>query len=634
MKRLPREAHVDRVVEILGRSPLFEGLTDANLRKLAQFPAVVQWEPGEVLLKEGEIADTFLILLAGNATVDVVPKPGAPPVQVARLQGGDLVGEMALLLDQPRTATVSAESAVVAVEFQAAVFFKLFQQIPAFGPAVCRFLAKRVAAVSHKVPVPDATDAKGPEAAAAEMLPLPFIQRHLVLPLKLEGDVLTLGVVLDPDAHLVDAVRRQVPGMRVRPVRIPRTMVDEYLKAHAGDGGPRAAAQAAPAAGAAPGVPLDLDRTLRRMVAEGASDLHLSAGTRPRWRIDGDVRELAEAAPLAEDDVNRMFQKILTPEQAEELSRKGELDFAYSLAGAGRFRVNVYRQVRGTSAAMRLIPEKVPPLEGLGLPPVLANLADLHNGLVLVTGATGSGKSTTLAAIVDRIRRTRRCHILTLEDPVEFVHAPDLALVSQREVRTHTRSFADALRAALREDPDVVLVGEMRDLETTALAIETANTGHLVLATLHTRTAIGTIERIVGQFPADQQAQIRTTLADVLKAVVCQVLAPRRGGGRVAAAEVLVSSPAVANLIREGKAHQIQTMMSTGQAQGNVLLNQSLERLVAGNVIDPVEAIRLSADRAEMARRLGVVDAPAGVDAAGARVSPASGEAGRAPSRR
>lgn len=615
MKRLPTEAHADRIVEILGRSPLFEGLTEANLRKLAQFPTILQWEPGEILLKEGEQADTFLVLLAGNATVEVVPRPGAPSVQVARLQGGDLVGEMALLLEQPRTATVIAESSVVAVAFQASVFFKLFQQIPAFGPAVCRFLAKRVAAVSHKVPVPEAEDAQGPERAAAEMLPLPFIQRHLVLPLKLEGDVLTLGVVLDPDAHMVEAVRRQVPGMRIRPVRIPRSMVEEHLRTHVADAPAAATATATPKR-AQPGAPLDLDRTLRRMVAEGASDLHLSGGTVPRWRIDGEVREL-EAAPLAPDDVDRMFKPILSAQQAAELEKKGELDFAHSLTGVGRFRVNVYRQVRGTSAAMRLIPEKVPPLEGLGLPAVIETLADLNNGLVLVTGATGSGKSTTLAAIVDRIRRTRRCHILTLEDPVEFVHEPAQALVSQREVRTHTQTFADALRAALREDPDVVLVGEMRDLETTSLALETANTGHLVLATLHTRTAIGTIERVVGQFPADQQAQIRTTLADVLKAVVCQVLVPRRGGGRAAAAEVLIANAAVANLIREGKPHQIPTLMSTGQGQGNVLLNTSLERLVAENVIDPRDAIRLSSDRVEMARRLGTVEGPARTDVAG-----------------
>ncbi len=275
-----------------------------------------------------------------------------------------------------------------------------------------------------------------------------------------------------------------------------------------------------------------------------------------------------------------------------------------------RFRVNLFRDSGGIGAVLRRIPMAIIGLEQLGMPQAVADFCSLPKGLVLVTGPTGSGKSTTLAAMVDLINSSRQEHIVTLEDPVEFVHPSKKGFVNQREVGLHTDSFARALRAALREDPDIVLVGEMRDLETVSLALETANTGHLVLATLHTSTAISTIDRIVGLFPADEQNRIRTTLADVLKGVVSQNLLKRKGGGRVAAVEILVVKSAVSNLIREAKTHMIASAMQTGKAAGNQLLNDSLVKLVTGGKVEYEEALSKAVDKADLARRLNRPPAP------------------------
>jgi pilus retraction protein PilT len=270
-----------------------------------------------------------------------------------------------------------------------------------------------------------------------------------------------------------------------------------------------------------------------------------------------------------------------------------------------RFRVNVFVDKGGVSAVMRQIPAKILTFEQLNLPPVVARLCDNPKGLVLVTGPTGSGKSTTLAAMIDYINKTRAQHIITLEDPIEFVHKSEMCLVNQREVYAHTRSFARALKAALREDPDIVLVGEMRDLETIQLALETANTGHLVFGTLHTSTAISTVDRIIDVFPPAQQSQVRAVLADTLKGVVAQALCKKVGGGRVAALETLVLSYAVANLIREGKTHQIASAMTTSKAQGNTLLNESLAQLVNEGRVEYAEALSKALDKADFARRCG-----------------------------
>jgi twitching motility protein PilT len=299
-----------------------------------------------------------------------------------------------------------------------------------------------------------------------------------------------------------------------------------------------------------------------------------------------------------------MLEKAIPPGRRDEFLTTSDSDFAHEIAGISRFRVNLFRDRGGNGAVLRRIPTAIVALEQLGMPPIVASFCTVPKGLVLVTGPTGSGKSTTLAAMVDKINASRRSHVLTLEDPVEFVHESKSSFVNQREVGSHTTSFSRALRAALREDPDVVLVGEMRDLETVSMALEIANTGHLVLATLHTSTAISTIDRIVSMFPADQQNRVQATLADVLRGVVSQNLLRRKGGGRVAAVEVLVNNHAVANLIREAKTQMLTSAMQTGKTAGNQLLNESLARLVTEGKVEYEEAQSKAVDKTDLARRL------------------------------
>jgi twitching motility protein PilT len=323
---------------------------------------------------------------------------------------------------------------------------------------------------------------------------------------------------------------------------------------------------------------------LREAATRHASDLHLSSGQPPLLRVHGDLTRL-EQPPLAPQAVTELVNSIMSDEQRRRFEAEHEVDFSCELPGEGRFRVNVFVHSRGPGAVLRTIPTEIPSLESLEMPPILKELCTRERGLVLVTGPTGSGKSTTLAAMVDLVNATWDAHILTVEDPIEFVHPPKRCLVNQREVGPHTGSFANALRSALREDPDVILIGEMRDLETISLALTAAETGHLVFGTLHTSSAPKTIDRIIDVFPAGQQAQIRTMLAESLEAVVAQSLLKRKGGGRVAACEVLIGNPAVRNLIREGKLHQIPSMMQTGQRLGMQTLDMAVADLVKRGLV-------------------------------------------------
>jgi twitching motility protein PilT len=338
----------------------------------------------------------------------------------------------------------------------------------------------------------------------------------------------------------------------------------------------------------------------RLLVERGASDLHLRSGSPPLLRTEGHLEALP-GAPLAGDEIELLLRTLMTPADFATWKQRGDIDFAHEIPGLSRFRCNAARDRHGPLAVLRTIPPTIRTADEIGLSPEVQALCQLTKGLVLVTGTTGSGKSTTLAALIDLVNRTRPDHIITIEDPIEFVHANRKALVTQRQVGVHTRSFKTALRAALREDPDVILVGEMRDLETISIALETAETGHLVFGSVHTTTAASTVDRIIDQFPVDRQSQIRVMLADSLRAVIAQTLCRRIGGGRIAAFEVLLSTPAVANLIREGKTFQIPSVMQTGRRLGMFTLNDSLLDLVTRGVVEPREAYLRATDRAGLA---------------------------------
>jgi len=338
---------------------------------------------------------------------------------------------------------------------------------------------------------------------------------------------------------------------------------------------------------------------LEAMLARRASDLHMSSETVPHLRIDGDMVPITEYGAIPPARLKEMVFSIAPEKNRLQWEKKHDTDFAYETPAA-RFRVNVFADRKGIGAVMRQIPNTIRSAEEMGLSKQILDLCFLSKGLVLVTGPTGSGKSTTLASMVDYINRHREDHIITIEDPIEFVHPNKKCLVNQREIGVHTDSFKDALRAALREDPDVVLVGEMRDLETIAIAIETAETGHLVFGTLHTNTAASTVDRIIDQFPADRQEQIRMMLSESLKGVIAQTLCKKIGGGRVAAQEVLLCTNSVSNLIREGKTFQIPSVMQTGRGHGMMMLNDALFELVKKRLVAPTEALNKSVARSEM----------------------------------
>ena len=339
-----------------------------------------------------------------------------------------------------------------------------------------------------------------------------------------------------------------------------------------------------------------IDQLLRAMVKAGASDLHLTSNEIPRLRLDGSIKSLGRQS-LDVATMSKLLAEIAPADNWAEFQETHDTDFAYEIEGVARFRANYFRDLDGPGAVFRQIPSKILSAADLGLPDAILKMCTLHKGLVLVTGPTGSGKSTTLAAMVDHINCTRDDHIITVEDPVEFVHPNKLCLINQREIRTHTASFKSALRAALREDPDIILVGELRDLETVEIALEMAETGHLVFGTLHTTTAAKTIDRIIDQFPAGQQDQVRTMLSTSLKAVVSQTLLKKKGGGRVAALEILLITSAVSNYIREGKTHQIPMAMQTGGKLGMQELNAALIDRVRSGEVEPSEALNKAADR-------------------------------------
>jgi twitching motility protein PilT len=346
-----------------------------------------------------------------------------------------------------------------------------------------------------------------------------------------------------------------------------------------------------------------IDRFLKLMNDRGASDLHLSVGRPPIFRLSGRMEPIRYRV-LDDRDFEALVKPISPPHLWDAYQRDGDVDYAYEVPGLARFRVNVFRQHRGMGAVFRIIPTKLMTVEQLGLPPSVRKLTTLDGGLVLVTGPTGSGKSTTLSAIIHEMNERRPMHFVTIEDPIEFVHQNRTSLVSQREIGPHSKSFSAALRAAVREDPDVILVGEMRDLETIEMALKAAETGTLVFGTLHTNSASKTIDRIINVFPTEQQEGVRGILSGVIKGVLSQQLLRRKQGGRVAALEIMFGTTALTSLIREGKTHQIPGLIAQGKAQGMISMDESLRSLVEREVIEPHSALEKALDKDEMRKWL------------------------------
>ncbi|HSR14768.1 MAG TPA: type IV pilus twitching motility protein PilT [Gemmatimonadales bacterium] len=350
----------------------------------------------------------------------------------------------------------------------------------------------------------------------------------------------------------------------------------------------------------------NLRTLLEEMIEKNASDLHLTAGERPKLRIDGDIVNAGAEEILSPKDTLSLAYSVLTENQKKRFELEDELDFSFGVQNLARFRGNVFKQRGCVAMVLRMIPFSVLTFDDLGLPAVMGNLADRPRGLILVTGPTGSGKSTTLAAVIDRINKTRKAHIITVEDPIEFIHSHQNCIVNQREVGTDTKSFASALKYALREDPDVILVGEMRDLETIAAALTIAETGHLVLATLHTNSAAESINRIIDVFPSNQQSQVRAQLAFVLEGVITQTLLQKASGrGRVMCAEIMVATPAIRALIRDDKIHQIYSALQSGKKYGMQTMTDGLYQLYVQRLVSKEECLRVAPDKNEFLRMIG-----------------------------
>lgn len=383
----------------------------------------------------------------------------------------------------------------------------------------------------------------------------------------------------------------------------------------------------APAGSPAPApLGVNLRALLEEMIERGASDLHITAGARPMMRIDGDITSSRSEIVMQPKDTLQLAYSVLTENQKKRFEMEDELDFSFGIQNLARFRGNCFKQRGCVSIVLRQIPFGVKTFADLNLPPIIAKLAEKPRGLVLVTGPTGSGKSTTLAAMIDKINRERKGHILTVEDPIEFIHKHQGCIVNQREVGSDTKSFGSALKYALREDPDVVLVGEMRDYETIHAGLTIAETGHLAFATLHTNSAAEAINRIIDVFPSHQQSQVRAQLSFVLEGVITQTLLPKRiGKGRAMAAEILVVTPAIRALIRDDKVHQVYSMMQSGKKHGMQTLNDSLYGLYTAREVSEEECLRVSGDPVEFLRMIGKAPGDEGSSAVGAKGAPVAG---------
>ncbi len=598
----------EMAIDALEQCTLFQFLLRDQLAEVVRKTRLEIFDPGEAIMRQGEPSLSFYIVLKGSAAVRVAGPGSEQPVDLATVEPFDTIGEMGLLLDKPRSATVVATVEVWALEFSSDAFTALFLTMPNFGRAMCRALAARLERTQQRLPMTEVHDqALEVDPSLLEALPLPFLERHRVIPLEADGQEILLGFVDDPDPEVLEALYRNLPGRQIKTARIGKKTFETFLKSVSGIEAwaerPRTAGEVEVVEEVSPSP--KLDALLRRVVSEGATDLHLAAGRRPYWRVEGELHELADAAPLGKNEVFDMLAPLMGEAQQRRFQENLDEDFGHGVPGLARFRINMFHDIQGVSAALRPIPARVPTLEELGVPDSARGLAEQPSGLVLITGPAASGKTSTLASMVAHIGDTRSARIITIEDPVEFVHTPRRGLVSHREVGSHCVSFEHGFRAALREDPDVVVLGTIPDGDTMRSVLDAAHNGLLVLANLVTPNAVATITHILTLFRPEERIEVQALLAERLKGVVSQALCRLLGGGRVAAFEVMSVQGPISTALREGRTRQIATLMATGSAFGNILMNDALARLVLENRVDPEEALDRAPDKNELAQRLG-----------------------------
>ncbi|MCK5311864.1 MAG: PilT/PilU family type 4a pilus ATPase [Desulfobacteraceae bacterium] len=598
---------LDFVLSSMKKSDMLCSLNKQALSQIADRATLIEYEKKEIIIKENDSSEAFFIIIKGELTILHSTELNNETVELGKVQPYNIIGDIGLLLEKPRTATIKAAEKSLLLKFDKSLFDYMFKKIPEFGSAVSRHLAARVDHLSSRFPLPlYGKDAPLPDENILKKIPMDFIIRQRVLPLKIEENFLSLGFINDPNSSILESLRRFVPGMEFKLLRIDNDYFNKVMQSQSGINLNIGTAEA-PEDMAASGKSPDLDPLLQRMIAEGASDLHLPAGQNPYWRIDGELKAISDSKKLGANEVEDLLNEAMDEHIKKDFLKNNDADFVYSLPGSARFRVNLFRDENGVNAVFRFIPATIMTFEELNLPPVVKEFCNYSNGLVLVCGPTGSGKSTTLASMIDYINKNHYSHIITLEDPIEFLHKSNRSLVNQREIGAHMPNYYRGLRSALREDPDIILVGELRDAETVSLAIEAANTGHLVFGTLHTNSAISTISRIIDSFPPDEQSRVRTGLSDTLRGIISQVLCKRTTGGRVAAMEILVFDTPIANLVRENKTNQIASSMQTGKVKGNTIMNEMLSKLIKSGKIDFKEALSKTPDREGLRRLTGNV---------------------------
>lgn len=597
MKLLPLEDHFYQSSLIaLEESCLFGKLKQNHIKEVMKYAELIKYDANDTIIKTGEESEDFFVLIDGQAKVYLeLSKPGTM-LEIGSHSKPDIIGEIGVLLNEKRSATVIACMDTMLLRFNKRILPHAMSKISGFALALSQTLAQRLYKLSDKFHQPGFHETEEiKDKKIISYLPINFIIRHRALPLEVKGNEIIIGFVDFPEQAILSSIEKFLPGMEIRSKKISLEFFNKEIKTIlAGENIEKQAESKT----------YKLNELLDRMVTEGASDLHLSAMHQPCWRIDGRITRIKDSHALSKTEASDLLKPVMTEVQNENFKNDLNIDFAYTGSNKTRFRINLYQDYNGANAAIRMIPAKVLSFEQLGLPVILTKLCDQPNGLVLVTGPTGCGKTTTLACLINYINENFDKHIITLEDPIEYVHESKQCLVNQRELYKHVKSFKDGLKSGLREDPDVILVGEMRDYETISLALECSNTGHLVFATLHTPTAIATIERIIQVFPNEQQNKVRSLLADNIRGIICQTLCRRVQGGTIPALEVLAVNPAIANMIREGKLTQIPSMMQTSKHLGNMMMNDYLAGLVKRHKITHEEALRHAIDKQDMKKRI------------------------------